>query len=186
MFNSVTKAACFAAACALAPTAHAATVTFDIEIAGVTGMFDAPEEGGLLSSFNITLGGVTFDTLGMGVSAPVYNAVDNDIRGNGSTEASILNSVAGPGCAALSCILSLEDSVDPGVVPPLYAIFPLEGGIPGTVTSAGEYAITGPAPIPLPAPLALLLGAILSLLGLRKMRDWGRNFTSGGQAANTT
>ena len=168
MTISALKAASAAVFCALATPSAAATVTFQIDIGSATGMFDAPEAGGLLTSFNITLNGVTFDTLGMGMSAPVYNAVDNDIRGNPSTEASILNSVAAPGCPALSCVLSLEDSVDPGVVPPLYAVFPLEMGIPGTVTAAGEYSITPPAPIPLPAPALMLLGALAGLMGLRR------------------
>jgi len=156
--------------CGTAGVADAATVKYQIEINSTIGMFEAPSDGGLLSSFEITLGGVTFDTLGEGVSAPVYDAINNDIRGNPSTEADIRNSLAGAGCPVLSCILSLEDSVDPGVVPPLYAIFPVIDGIPGTVTSAGEYTITPPAPIPLPASLFLLFGALASFAGLSKLR----------------
>ena len=174
MFRLTLRAMSWAFFCSMATISNAATVTFQIDISGETGMFEAPEDGGLLTSFSITLNGTTFDTLGMGISAPVYNAIDNDIRGNPSTEASILNSVAGIGCPALSCILALEDSIEPGVVPPLFAIFPIVDGFPGTVTSAGEYNITPPippAPVPLPAGGLLLLTAIAGVAGLKRRKE---------------
>lgn len=147
--------------------APAQAVTYQIDIGSASGTFEAPGGGGLLSAFDITIDGVTFDTLGMGVSAPVYNAIDNDIRGNPSTEGYVLNSAAGGACAALSCILALEDSTDPGVVPPLYAIFPLIDGVPDTVTGAGEYAISQ---VPLSAGAGLLAfgGLVLGWVGRRR------------------
>ncbi|WP_170329631.1 hypothetical protein [Ruegeria arenilitoris] len=158
-----------------ATVANAITVTYGIEIDGAIGTFDAPDTGGLLTSFSITIDGVTFDTLGVGNAAPVYDATSNDIRGNPGTEGFITNSAAGSGCLAMECVLSLEDSTDPGVVPPLFAIFPLVGGMfPGGVTNSGEYAITMPPPmnpVPLPAPLTLLAAAILALF---TQSLWGR------------
>ncbi len=158
-----------------APMANAITVSYNITVGTSVGIFEAPDTGGLLTSFNITIDGVTFDTLGTGVGAPVYDAVSNDIRGNPSTEGFITNSAAGSGCLAMECILSLEDSVNPGVQPPLYAIFPLVGGFPGGVTNSGEYSITlAPpmSPIPLPAPLAMLASALvlIIILGWQRQR----------------
>lgn len=154
----------------ITPSAQAAS--FNIAIAGETGLFDAPAAGGLLSSFSITLNGVTYDSLSAGPGAAVYQAVDNDIRGNPGTEAFILNSTAGTGCLALECVLSLESSVDPGVIPPLYALFPLDMGIPGTVTQSGEYmisAVPSVDPVPLPASVLLLGGALGLIAGLRRL-----------------
>ncbi|MCG7521028.1 hypothetical protein [Ruegeria sp. Ofav3-42] len=156
------------------PAATAMTLQYQIEIDGAIGTFEAPDTGGLLSSFEITIDGVTFDTLGVGNAAPVYDAVDNDIRGNPGTEGFILNSMAGGACLAMECILSLEDSGNPGVEPPLFAIFPLVGGVPDTVTNSGEYSISqGPpmSPIPLPAPFALLAAALMFLFAIgRRVR----------------
>ncbi|MEX0349535.1 MAG: hypothetical protein AB3N15_08920 [Paracoccaceae bacterium] len=148
------------------PSAKAATVTYGIQIGGAMGMFDAPDSGGLLTSFEITLGGVTYDSLSMGSGAPVYDAASNDIRGNPGTEGFVLNSVAGPGCMAMECVLSLEDSVDPGVIPPQYALFPLVMGVPGTVTNSGSYSVTPPAPIPVPGSVLALASAIALLAAL--------------------
>jgi hypothetical protein len=165
MLNLTRISAATAIVCSLfaASISNAATVTFEIEIDGVIGMFDAPDSGGLIESFSITLDGVTFDLLGTGTAAPTYDAVANDIRGNPGTEGFIQNTVAGGVCAAMECVLGLEDSVDPGVIPGLYAIFPLDNGIPGGVTNSGEYSITPPDPVPavpLPASLPLLLAGL--------------------------
>ncbi|MEM9709805.1 MAG: hypothetical protein AAF871_13570 [Pseudomonadota bacterium] len=166
-------------ASAIADRADAAVVEFDITFGGATGQFSAPEAGGLLTAFNITVFGITFDTLGVGSVAPTYDAVANDIRGAASTSGTVLNSAAGGGCTPLECVLDIEDSVDPGVIPGQYAIFPLEMGVPGTVLFGGDYVITPPETggggtpdgiIPLPPALALLLGGLGLLVcqGFRK------------------
>jgi hypothetical protein len=157
----------------LTAPASAVSVTYGIEIAGNTGSFDAPDTGGLIEAFTITIDGVTFDTLGVGGGAPTYDPVDNDIRGNPGTEGFVLNSTASGACAALECVLSLEDSIDPGVIPPLYAIFPLVMGIPGTVFASGEYEVTPPDatnPIPVPAPFGLLAGGLVLLWATGRRR----------------
>ncbi|WP_159090010.1 hypothetical protein [Ruegeria sp. Alg231-54] len=173
LFRAITVS--FTAAFFAVSTAHAITVQYEIEIDGTIGAFEAPDTGGLLSSFEITIDGVTFDTLGVGNTAPVFDAVANDIRGNPGTEGFISNSMAGGGCLAMECILSLEDSGNPGVEPPLFAIFPLVDGFPDTVTNSGEYSISQAppvSPVPLPAPFAMLVAALMLFFALGRK---GRN-----------
>jgi hypothetical protein len=169
----LSMAAAMTCAALTATTASAASVTFEIEIDGATGMFQAPDTGGLIESFGIIIDGVNYDMLGTGTAAPVYSATDNDIRGNPGTEGFIQNSVAGGGCLAMECVLGLESSVDPGVIPPLFAIFPLVGGFPGTVTNSGIYAITPLIPttsVPLPASMFLLMSTLAILVSAGRLR----------------
>lgn len=156
----------------LSAPAAAAPVNFEITLGGAIGSFTADEAGGLLTSFSLMINGILFDTLGVGNAAPVYDALANDIRGVGSTSGFITNSLANATCGIGECVLDLEDSTDPGVIPPLYAIFPVVGGIPRSVIDSGAYAITKPGTtvVPLPATIWLMIGGLGGLLLARRNR----------------
>ncbi|MEL6233264.1 MAG: VPLPA-CTERM sorting domain-containing protein [Pseudomonadota bacterium] len=175
-FRTRRLAAAAAVFCAFgaASPAFAVPMPFDIALGGAVGSFTADDAGGVISAFSLTVNGITFDTLGMGNAAPVYDALANDIRGVGGTSGIVTNSVATAICGIGECVLDLEDSVDPGVIPPLYAIFTTPGGMFGELVASGEYAISKPGDpatvIPLPATIWMALAAMggLVLVGRRR------------------
>jgi hypothetical protein len=156
-----------AAALALAPAA-AGAVTWNIDFGGFETTFQAPAGGGTVSGLVAVLGGVTFDTPDP-VDPPFYSVASNDFS---AEDGSIFSYYLGTGgCPTAACVLEFENAID-DMTPPLWAAFPLEMGIPGTVFASGTYVISsaGPAPVPLPAPLALMAaGAVaIGLVGWRR------------------
>ena len=161
------KAAGAAVALALLPGA-AGAVTWNIHFGGFQTTFEAPAGGGAVSGLVAVLGGVTFDTPDP-ADPPFYNVASNDFS---AEDGSIFSYYLGTdGCPTAACVLEFENAID-DMTPPLWAAFPLEMGIPGTVFASGHYVISpaGPSPVPLPAPLLLIaagLGAI-GLVGARR------------------
>lgn len=143
--------------------APASAAMFSVDLGSAATTFEALASGGPITNFTITIGGVTFDTPDGGTSAPVYDALENDINGAGGPTApgGFVNSAAAGGCLVMGCVLAFEDTVD-GMPPFEWSAFPILPG-PGTVFALGEYQIT-PVAVPLPATLGLLAGA-LALLG---------------------
>ena len=156
------RAVGLAAALALAPAA-AQAITWNIDFGSVATTFEAPAVGGLVGGLVVTLGGITFDTPDLTGDAPVFDPATNDFSGEGGGIFSYYSGVAG--CPEALCLLEFENRVDP-FTPPLWAVFPLAMGVPGAVIASGNYEIS---PIPLPAPLMVMLAAIGGL-GLVRWR----------------
>ena len=143
-----------AAALALAPAA-APAITWNIDFGSVATTFEAPAGGGPVTGLVVTLGGLEFDTPEAGGSAPVFDPVENHFEPIGG---GIFSYFLNP---AHSAVLEFETRVDP-ITPPNWQVFdPMSGTL-----AFGHYQIS---PIPLPAPLMLMLAAIGGL-GLVRWR----------------
>jgi hypothetical protein len=117
--------------------------------------------------------GAVYDVLGTGSSAPVYDALNNWITGNGDPFGAIFNSAPymtvdigdNPiSCGAGECVFSLTDSSGGGVPPEWYLDYVPVMGTPAAI-DFGNYEIK---PIPLPASALLLAGALAGLPALRR------------------
>ncbi|WP_371169045.1 hypothetical protein [Aliiroseovarius sp. 2305UL8-7] len=153
---------------ALATEAQAASVTYDVAMGGQSTTFTAPDGGGAVADFSVTLAGVTFDTPDVAMP-PLYDPVNNDIAAAGSLFGYFSNSVAAPGCPAGQCVLEFETAFGDGT-PPVFAAFNAVA-FDGIIAS-GSYIITV-APVPLPAGLVLLLSALLAVGALRRWQPGG-------------
>ena len=148
-----------AAALALAPTA-APAITWNIDFGSVATTFEAPAGGGAVTGLVVTLGGLEFNTPEAGGSAPVFDPVENHFEPIGG---GLFSYFLNP---AHSALLEFETRVD-AVTPPNWQVF--DPGLGGGPLAFGHYEIS---PIPLPAPLVLMLAAIGGL-GLVRWRGAG-------------
>jgi hypothetical protein len=148
--------AAIAALLGLVP-ATAQALTWNIDFGSVATTFEAPVGGGLVSGLVVTLGGLEFNTPEAGGSAPVFDPVENHFEPIGG---GLFSSYLNP---AHSAVLEFETRVDP-VTPPNWQVF--DPGLGGGPLDFGHYEIS---PIPLPAPLMLMLAAIGGL-GLVRWR----------------
>jgi hypothetical protein len=137
---------------------------FEAGTATFLGVFEAPSDGGALTSISVSIGGVTYDVLAPGGSAPVYDAADNDLTGAGGAPGWAGNSIAAGLCGAGECAFSVSPIFDfatpiPGewhadrvFVPPADQIS----------LDLGHYEITMSA-VPLPAAGLLLMTSLAGL-----------------------
>ena len=161
-------------------TAPAGAATFQFDFGGPMGTFEAPLGGGIITAFNVTIGDTTFDTPGAGPTQPVYNPIlntfngliDVEFTGVGASDGAIFNSAPSASCPLGACVLQLFDTSG-GTAAPEWAVQNL---VMMTNVAFGFYSIdpepVGPAPVPLPAALPLLLAALtaLGLIGTRRKR----------------
>lgn len=170
----------FAAAILLAAsTVHADAATFDLFRAGTTdllGTFEAPASGGLLTAASISVKGGVFDVLGLGSMAPVFDAVEMDVDGNGGVFGTLFNSVAflttdiaaNPvSCGIGECVFSFEGSSGP-VPGQWYVDYIGVGGAAALAFGHYDVAASTPAPVPLPMTAVLLIGAGALLFAMRR------------------
>ena len=136
------------------------------------GVFEAPAGGGVLTSISVSIGGVTYDVLAPGGSAPFYDAADNDLTGAGGAPGWASNSAAAGPCGAGECAFSV------------YPIFDFATPIPGEwhadrvfvppadqiSLDLGQYEITISA-VPLPAAGLMLISALGGLGALAQRRQ---------------
>lgn len=154
------------------PTLYAATIPFDIVVGGNNGSFLAPDTGGVISNFTVTLSGITFDApdLSQGPNfEPIYDPLENDINGQANLFAYFTNTTAGPMCPISKCVLEFEDS-DMGMPPKLYSVFNIDVL---TVFDSGEYKITPSSDmsvVPIPAAAWLFATGLISLVGFSKRK----------------
>lgn len=148
--------------------------TWNIDFGSVEATFTAPAEGGLVSDLVVTLGGVTYDRAVPGFTAPSYDPVYNDFSapGGGVSFSYWGSTLVGSGCPEALCLIEFEDRASP-MIPPLWAT----NTVPFSSTLGnGHYDITpaavGPAPIPVPAPLGLLVAGVAAI-GLVRRRGRG-------------
>jgi hypothetical protein len=144
--------------------ASAATFQIDFSVSGtmsIFGSFEAPITGGLVTGFEVTLSGVTFDTQVSG-GAFEYDPVTNDFI-NYTGFPAFTNSVATALCGAGACGLELYPTNDgsPGDYLAVDALL-------ANIDDGTKYLIVPPA-IPLPATALLLLGA-LACIGAARLR----------------
>ena len=140
----------------------AQAITWNMDFGSVETTFEAPAGGGAATGLVVTLGGLEFNAPEAGGSAPVFDPVDNHFEPIGG---GIFSYYLNP---AHSALLEFETRVD-ALTPPNWQVFdPMSG-----VLAFGKYQIS---PIPLPAPLALMLTAIggLGLVRWRAVSDTRR------------
>jgi hypothetical protein len=150
------RASCVAVGLSLLPmTAQA--VTWTIDFGNVATSFEAPAGGGLVTGLVVTLGGLEFNSPEAGGNAPVYDPIENHFEPVGG---GLFSYYLNP---AHSALLEFETRID-AFTPPVWAVFDPQGG---DVLASGHYEI---APIPLPAPLLLMAGALgaLGIVGTRR------------------
>lgn len=170
----------FAAAILFAvSTIHASAATFDLFKAGTTdllGTFEAPLDGGLLTAASVSVKSGIFDVLGLGGMAPVFDAVEMDVDGNGGVFGTLFNSVAflttdiaaNPvNCGIGECVFSFEGSSGP-VPGQWYVDYVGVGGAAALAFGHYDVVVSTPAPVPLPITAVLLVGALTLLLSMRR------------------
>ncbi len=143
---------------------------FDAGTMTALGTFDAPTAGGLLTAASLSVFGGVFDVLGCGTSAPVFDALQLDVDGNGGQFGSIFNSVAFNTvdvnanpilCGVGDCVFSFDGIF--GVTPGEWYVDYVPGGVGVAAIGTGFYQIS-PATIPLPASGVFILTAWAALL----------------------
>lgn len=166
MRNGVLAAA-LGTAIGLGAAADAATYRVSNDGGTLLGTFQADAGGGQVSAPGFSVAGVDFDAIDP-ADVPEYRVATNDLTGPGGTVfANLYNSAPAAGCAALGCVLFFE-SINPG--PPDTFVY---GGINLDTFenfAGGNYRI---APIPLPAGGVLLLGGLVALGAMRRLRTRG-------------
>jgi len=152
-------------------TEKANAATFDIFEAGTIvqlGSFNAPAAGGTVTSMTVNVSGFSFDVLGLGMQAPVYNLATNDLGGTASSMGAIFNSAASGICGIGECAFSFFSIYDDTIPGEWYVdkVFPL--GDQQSI-SFGFYEIQVSA-VPLPAALPLFGAALLGMAYLGRRR----------------
>jgi hypothetical protein len=148
------RTASCAAALSLLPIA-AQALTWNIDFGSIATTFEAPPGGGPVTGLVVTLGGLAFNTPEAGGSAPLFDPVENHFEPVGG---GLFSYYLNP---AHSAVLEFETRVDPITPPNWQAFDPMSGTL-----AFGHYEIS---PIPLPAPIVLMLAAVGGL-GLVRWR----------------
>lgn len=174
MHNPIIRVfAVLAALAGVALPASAATFRItDVGSSTLLGTFDAPTTGGVITAMTVSVGGVTYDTLGTGAIAPVYNAGTNDLGGFGGPLGAVFNSVASGICGVGECAFSV------------YPIYDFVTPIPGEwytdkVAPVGEeqslgFGFYSVAPVPLPPALLSIVVALAALVALARRQGPAR------------
>ena len=134
------------------------------------GTFDAPTTGGAITSISVSVGGVTYDSLGTGSQSPTYNAATNDLGGAGGVGlGAVYNSVASGICGIGECAFSFFPIFD--FVTPIPGEWYADKVAPGQQQSLGfgHYRVV-PAIVPAPPSILAMLAAIAALAGLARRR----------------
>lgn len=140
---------------------------FDEPGGTLLGTFDAPAGGGAMASLTATIGGVTYDTLAGGASAPTYYAATNDIGGAGSSMGYATNSAAAGVCGAGECAFSFYRIFDPTIPGEWYTDLVYVPPEDQTPLDLGYYKV---APVPGPLGAMLLMSAIAAIAGITRRR----------------
>lgn len=151
---------------------EARAASFDIFKAGSAiqlGSFIAPAGGGVVSSMSVNVSGLSFDVLGTGMQAPMYNLANNDLRGTGSSMGAAYNSIASGICGIGECAFSFFSIYDPLIPGEWYVDKVLPLGEQESI-SLGYYEIQ-PSAIPLPTSILLFASALIGLMYMHKHRS---------------